>query len=339
MHDIFRKLERLGFSLTLMKFVPTDDDAPTKSRNCCLYTSWLKLTRYMQKTTWEKPVVLQWQQSKTVSGGGLGQAYQTPFLLQSGAGDQDDELRRLLNYVKNNQTYCRMTQHMGNSIDEDGGWDICFDPVQGLDSRQCTVYSVGIANDWSFDEAMANYGCDVFSFDPSIHKPSHKHGKKVWFYNFGLMDQNSDGYFGTGMIDNVSSRWKVRTLEGLMAEMDHRNHKLDVLKIDIEGSEWQVLYDMLSRGTLQFVKLLVFEIHLWKPTVGKEKDEWRHKYSVLKWLEQQGFKMWLWREHDCVQVELGGNYFRSVPCCYEQSWLNTRFTTWWGHHSNQKILS
>ncbi|CAG2232362.1 unnamed protein product [Mytilus edulis] len=32
--------------------------------------------------------------------------------------------------------------------------------------KPCLVYSFGINNQWSFDDAMANIGCDVFSFDP-----------------------------------------------------------------------------------------------------------------------------------------------------------------------------
>ena len=37
--------------------------------------------------------------------------------------------------------------------------------------------------------------------------------------------------------------------------------KLDYLKLDIEGFEWDVLEDMLSSEILQAVKQLAFEIH------------------------------------------------------------------------------
>ncbi|XP_077862460.1 putative methyltransferase-like protein 24, partial [Saccoglossus kowalevskii] len=86
---------------------------------------------------------------------------------------------------------------------------------------------------------------------------SHKHSERVWFFDFGLLDVNSNGYYGTGMKANTNSIWKVRTLEGLMAEMNHQHKVIDVLKIDIEGAEWSSLHNMLEEGILHYVKQLV----------------------------------------------------------------------------------
>ncbi|XP_077984798.1 uncharacterized protein LOC144439386 [Glandiceps talaboti] len=343
--NVFRRLEGAGFSLTFSNFIPLKYGNGIKTPLCCFYSTWVKLHKDTQSPVELKPKILEWQPEMQLSADGRNKTFQTSFQMQPWAGDKingswDDEIRRLLMYMKTNPTHCKKSQHMGNDLDEDGGWDICFDPGVGLDTDGCLVYSIGIGEDWSFDEAMAGYGCDVFSFDPSIHQPSHKHSEKVWFHSFGLMDRNTDKYYGRGMDAFTSEQWKVRTLEGLMGEMDHQHYKIDILKMDIEGAEWQVLSQLLAKGTLQYVKLLVFEVHLWRPTYEEEKEDFRQKYSTLKWLEQQGFKQWHWHENlQSVQIKLGENYFQAEPCCYELAWINTRFTDWWGSHSNKKILN
>ncbi|XP_070552272.1 probable methyltransferase-like protein 24 [Ptychodera flava] len=286
----------------------------------------------------EESLKLEWQPKVQFFPDGHNETFQTPFQLQPlvvlpegrQPNDWDGEVARLLKYLHSNQMICKQSQQMGNDVDSDGGWDICFEPKIGLNSTDCLVYSVGIGYEWSFDEAMAAYGCDVIAFDPSMKQQSHRHSKRVLFQNFGLWDRNTDTYSGKSLMSQKVDLWKVRTLEGLMAEMNHQHKRIDILKIDIEGAEWEVLYQMLERGTLQYVKQLVFEVHVWKPTPGDEKAYFQKKYSILKWLEEQGFRMWNWHwNHLALGSKLGYNHFFREPCCYELSWINTRFNNWW----------
>ena len=63
----------------------------------------------------------------------------------------------------------------------DGGWYACIDPgsssadtVRFLGQQPgspCLVYSFGIRDDWTFDVAMRDAGCEVHSFDPTIGLP------------------------------------------------------------------------------------------------------------------------------------------------------------------------
>ncbi|XP_070552261.1 uncharacterized protein [Ptychodera flava] len=308
-NQLLEKLEKSGFTLISSNYIPSEKNGVGKAL-CCYYGTWL-------------------------------QTFQTPFVLQPSAvipeegkpDDWDGEVKRLLKHLRTNQMSCKQSRHMGHDVNADGGWDVCFEPHKGLNSTKCLVYSIGIGDDWSFDEAMAAYGCDVFSFDPSINQPSHKHSERVWFHDFGLLDKNSDKHPGRS-----TQKWKVRTLEGLMAEMDHHNRKIDVLKIDIEGAEWQSLYQMLERGTLQYVKQLVFEVHLWKPIPGNEKAGFREKYSILKWLEEQGFRMWHWHQNPLSEIiKLGYSDFLSEACCYELAWINTRYNDWWESAGSQEM--
>jgi len=51
----------------------------------------------------------------------------------------------------------------------DGHKYICLDKFyDDVQSGKCLIYSFGIANDWSFEEAMAQLGCTVRAFDPTI---------------------------------------------------------------------------------------------------------------------------------------------------------------------------
>lgn len=42
--------------------------------------------------------------------------------------------------------------------------------------------------------------------------------------------------------------WKMRTLDEIMETLGHQNKEIDVLKMDIEGDEWDVLEDIIDKG-------------------------------------------------------------------------------------------
>lgn len=45
--------------------------------------------------------------------------------------------------------------------------------------------------------------------------------------------------------------WKMRTLDVIMTMLGHENKVIDVLKMDIEGDEWNVLEDILNKKLLK----------------------------------------------------------------------------------------
>lgn len=69
----------------------------------------------------------------------------------------------------------------------DGQKAVCLDPGLAPPSGTCVVYSFGLSNDWSFDAAMETYGCDVYSFDPSIKHPQMPNkSQHIHYFNIGL---------------------------------------------------------------------------------------------------------------------------------------------------------
>ncbi|KAK3083928.1 hypothetical protein FSP39_005495 [Pinctada imbricata] len=159
-----------------------------------------------------------------------------------------------MSYISKHQILCSQVRRMGNIVD--GGWDICND-VQFRPKPPCLVYSFGISFDFSFDEAMEKvYGCEVYSFDPSMGTGNCEYSKRIHFYEVGLEDK--EGYI-TGK--EKGETWEVKRLKTIMKEFGHENRRIDVLKIDIEGHEKGSFVDILSSGALKNVAQLCVEFH------------------------------------------------------------------------------
>jgi FkbM family methyltransferase len=139
------------------------------------------------------------------------------------------------------------------------------------------VYSFGIGEDISFDREMIKmHNCQVFGFDPTpksidwIKKeqlPSNfsflEYGidTKTGFANFNL-PKNQD--FVSGSIiphKNVDEKNMVsvpmKSFHDITKELGHTH--IDVLKMDIEGSEYHVIESILS-STVQIDQILI-ELH------------------------------------------------------------------------------
>ena len=77
-------------------------------------------------------------------------------------------------------------------------------------------------DDFSFDEEMANYGCKVFAFDPTMGKEDHEHSAGVMFYNLAVSDVNQEGQKNPPPSDPFDkSGWKMRTLATILQELGH----------------------------------------------------------------------------------------------------------------------
>jgi FkbM family methyltransferase len=125
------------------------------------------------------------------------------------------------------------------------------------------VYSFGLGTDISFDKMMyEKHKCHIYAFDPtpkSINWISNQNlFEKFHFYNYGISNKSGfvDFYlpknpnYISGSICNFShldSHEKImvrmKTIKEIMSEL-HHNH-IDLLKIDIEGHEYEVVDDIL----------------------------------------------------------------------------------------------
>jgi len=119
------------------------------------------------------------------------------------------------------------------------------------------AYSFGIGEDVSWDEGVACRGIDVFMYDHTI-KRLPKENPKFHYFKVGV----------TGLEKGTN----LKTLSELIAENNHTACKNLVMKMDIEGCEWDVFRETPSTVISQFSQLIV-EFHGFLSAVyGSEYD-------------------------------------------------------------------
>lgn len=153
-------------------------------------------------------------------------------------------------FVSTMTVNCQDQAHLGPP--EDGGWDVCLDPRFNI-RRPCLVYSFGINNDFRFENAIEELlHCEVHAFDPSMQVESHQYSANGYFHDYGI-----------DSIDTTVTKgnWRLRRLQSIMKELGHEDRTIDYLKMDIEFSEWPVLYDLISTRLIDRVRQLALEIH------------------------------------------------------------------------------
>jgi len=201
----------------------------------------------------------------------------------------------------------------------DGGKYICG-MARIAAKKSCAVYSFGINSDSSFeaDVLQRGPGCEVFGYDFSVQSfgpeiTAHSQlASRAHFFPWALGHTDKHG-----PMDDPPTY----TLESLMRINGHTF--IDILKIDIEGAEFEALDALVdayaTRGVLPFGQLQL-EIH------ASGETDYKHFPKFLKWwerLEAIGLRPFF-SEPNLVYV----NIIRGVmPDLVEYSFINTR-----GHH-------
>jgi len=175
------------------------------------------------------------------------------------------------------------TQFLGT---EYGGWAV----IPGLIKPTDIVYSFGIGHDNSFDlEMIKRFGVTVHAFDPTpgLGDWMKEQGfdERFRFYDYGLAgfdgeveirsqatDQQTSGTIldRTELDVNTSGTTiVVKRLSTIMKDLGHEH--IDLLKMDIEGAEFDAVADLLASGIRP--KQLLIEYHRYfKDGKQKEKD-------------------------------------------------------------------
>lgn len=130
----------------------------------------------------------------------------------------------------------------------------CLDPpMRVATSPECLVYSFSVQeNDWSFDEAMVQLGCEVHTFNPRLDIPEGERSPGINFHRIGVGRNNHTDING----------WSIRTLDQIVRWLGHVGRPISYLKTNTDGWELDMLAQQLLDGDGEFVLDMVEQMGL-----------------------------------------------------------------------------
>jgi len=194
-----------------------------------------------------------------VEGKAFTSLLQSELPMQPGVGVELDTISKLFNTRTPSLDECKKVHILPDKTTQKA---ICLDK---LVPSKCVVYSFGINYQWTFDDFMYKQGCEVRSFDPSMSYKA-KRAEHHYFEAVGI-GNISGAHIGKSTLYQTRKKkqtlyhgmknYPVETLEHIMSRLGHTY--IDVLRMDVEGAEWDVL------SSLPFEKIgqLGLEVHMW----------------------------------------------------------------------------
>jgi FkbM family methyltransferase len=163
-----------------------------------------------------------------------------------------------------------------------GGWTFFPDTL----SASSIVYSCGVGTDASFDRAVIErYNVSVFAFDPTPQSiewvSQQKWPSQFTFAPYGIAATDGEALFYSPRKDGLGSHSllplgqkstpaisvQMRRLGTLALTLGHT--RIDMLKMDIEGAEYDVIQDILSTSWLTINQILI-EFHHYLPQLSAD---------------------------------------------------------------------
>ena len=225
-------------------------------------------------------------------------------------------------YWNDPDTPCRIAHDFGGELNNfphminamDGHKKMCMDKQFRPEVNNCVVYSFGINDEWSFDEAVEKMGCQIYAFDPTMKRDDFDKSDNIHFFNMGLSDRDDDKDEGNG--------WKTRTLKSVyeMLVPKHGRVPIDYVKMDIEMSEWPVIPNLIETGMLEHVKQLAVELHFHYGDISVM--YMRSCMSIVRNLEKHGMIRFASRPNYYMNGPVMGKKQHTI---FELVWMNSKF--------------
>ena len=179
-----------------------------------------------------------------------------------------------------------------------GGWWIYIPPIQ---SKQATVFSFGLGEDISFSlTIIRKYNAKVYGFDPTPkslqYVKSINTGKNFSLYKYALANQDGQLTFNLPINDNhvsgsfvdIKSKKSIlveaKRLKTILKDQSIKINKIDILKMDIEGAEYDTIKDIIKSNI--FPDQILVEYHHFFNSISTEKTK-----NSIEFLLRNGYEL------------------------------------------------
>jgi FkbM family methyltransferase len=178
-----------------------------------------------------------------------------------------------------------------------GGWDIVTERI----TADSVVYSFGVGEDASFDLALIRrFALKVHAFDPTPKSiawvKSQSFPSDFIMHEYGIADfdgviafnpPENDTHVSHTILERPSTKGRaievaVKKLSTIMEELGH--DKIDIMKMDVEGAEYDVIRDLENTGIRP--RQILVEFHHRFPTVGNRKS-----VDAIKRIRNMGYEL------------------------------------------------
>lgn len=178
-----------------------------------------------------------------------------------------------------------------------GGWDILPDELP----PGAVVYAFGVGEDASFDVALIErFEVTVHAFDPTPRSIEwvarqgfperfvmHPYGVAAFDGDVAFHPPENPAHVSHTLLERPATQAQaitvpVKRLGSILRELGHA--RVDLLKLDIEGAEYEVLEDMARDGIRP--RLLLVEFHHRFPGVGVRRTK-----AAIAALRAQGYRL------------------------------------------------
>ncbi|MDR2158076.1 MAG: FkbM family methyltransferase [Holosporaceae bacterium] len=122
--------------------------------------------------------------------------------------------------------------------------------------KDSVAYSFGVGDNVSWDADVAKRNIDVYMYDHTIDAPPY--------------DDEHFHFFRIGVCGKNNGDKNLKTFDQLLKINGHENRKNIILKMDVEGAEWESLADA-SPETMERCNQIIVEFHDLNQVIYDEK--------------------------------------------------------------------